>query len=191
MKKETTTFDAMLENLRETHEALESGAFDRGYQKAIEDTLDGMSDDQLAAHGLARNKNITSAYLSGYAIGSIYDIDKMTDDELAAHQLMRFPVDADGVPWTGDEKEFSLPSGEIKKFAAIAYGGGFWDVIDMDGRYSTALSCRHVPDADTPASLADELEAWCNCTDVDGDACGKPRNLAKRIRKLAKKEGER
>jgi hypothetical protein len=38
--------------------------------------------------------------------------------------------------------------------------------------------------------IADELEAWCDGADVDGDACEKPRDLADRIRKLAEKEGE-
>lgn len=37
--------------------------------------------------------------------------------------------------------------------------------------------------------IADELDAWCNSVDVDGDACDKPRDIVERIRKLAK-EGE-
>lgn len=36
--------------------------------------------------------------------------------------------------------------------------------------------------------IADELEAWCDDVDVDGDACDKPRDLAERIRKLAKED---
>jgi hypothetical protein len=32
--------------------------------------------------------------------------------------------------------------------------------------------------------IADELDAWCDRVDVDGDACEKPRALAERIRKL-------
>ena len=44
---------------------------------------------------------------------------------------------------------------------------------------------------DSLERIADELEAWCDGADVDGDACEKPRDLAKRIRKLAKKEAER
>ena len=39
--------------------------------------------------------------------------------------------------------------------------------------------------------IADELDAWCDSSDVDGDACAKPRTLADRIRKLAKREGAR
>lgn len=37
--------------------------------------------------------------------------------------------------------------------------------------------------------IADELEAWCDRVDVDGDACEKPRDIVERIRKLAKREG--
>lgn len=36
--------------------------------------------------------------------------------------------------------------------------------------------------------IADELDAWCDRTDVDGDACGEPRELARRIRRLAERE---
>lgn len=39
--------------------------------------------------------------------------------------------------------------------------------------------------------IADELEEWCNSVDVDGDACGEPRELARRIRRLASREEER
>lgn len=38
--------------------------------------------------------------------------------------------------------------------------------------------------------IADELEAWCDDSDVDGDACDVPRAIAGRIRTLAKREGE-
>jgi len=37
---------------------------------------------------------------------------------------------------------------------------------------------------DSLERIADELEAWCDRVDVDGDACDKPRDLVERIRKL-------
>ena len=43
---------------------------------------------------------------------------------------------------------------------------------------------------DSLGRIADELDEWCDRVDVDGDACDKPRDLAKRIRKLAK-DGKR
>ena len=40
--------------------------------------------------------------------------------------------------------------------------------------------------------IADELDAWCDQVDVDGNACGEPRELARRIRRLAEeREHER
>ena len=36
--------------------------------------------------------------------------------------------------------------------------------------------------------IADELEAWCDDSDVDGDACDVPRAIAGRIRRLAERE---
>lgn len=41
---------------------------------------------------------------------------------------------------------------------------------------------------DSLERIANELEAWCDDVDVDGDACDKPRDLAERIRKLAKED---
>ena len=38
--------------------------------------------------------------------------------------------------------------------------------------------------------IADELEAWCDRVDVDGDACDVPRAIAGRIRRLAAKKDE-
>ncbi len=40
------------------------------------------------------------------------------------------------------------------------------------------------------SGISDELLTWCDYADVDGNACDKPRELADRIRKLAKREGE-
>ena len=36
--------------------------------------------------------------------------------------------------------------------------------------------------------IADDLDAWCDRTDVDGNACGEPRELSERIRRLAERE---
>ena len=36
--------------------------------------------------------------------------------------------------------------------------------------------------------IADDLDAWCDRTDVDGNSCGEPRELAERIRRLAERE---
>ena len=41
---------------------------------------------------------------------------------------------------------------------------------------------------DSLERIADDLDAWCDLTDVDGNACGEPRELANRIRRLEEKE---
>ena len=41
---------------------------------------------------------------------------------------------------------------------------------------------------DSLERIADDLDAWCDLTDVDGNACGEPRELADRIRRLAERE---
>lgn len=57
-------------------------------------------------------------------------------------------------------------------------------------------SCSMFPDRfthelpDSWERIADELEAWCDDADVDGDACDVPRDIVERIRKLAKEQGE-
>lgn len=55
--------------------------------------------------------------------------------------------------------------------------------------YRTPSSLTHeLPDS--WERIADELDAWCDRVDVDGDACKKPRDIVERIRKLAAKEDE-
>lgn len=41
---------------------------------------------------------------------------------------------------------------------------------------------------DSLERIADELDAWCDQVDVDGNASGEPRELAARIRRLAERE---
>lgn len=54
--------------------------------------------------------------------------------------------------------------------------------------YRTPSSLTHER-PDSFERIADELDAWCDRVDVDGDACEKPRDIVERIRKLAEKEG--
>ena len=50
-------------------------------------------------------------------------------------------------------------------------------------------SCLTHERPDSLERIADDLDAWCDLTDVDGNACGEPRELADRIRRLAEREG--
>lgn len=104
------------------------------------------------------------------------------------NEMVDLPKDADGVPIHVGDVVYT-PSGNVANVTSIRfhvmcsfYGGG---------GVSTTFSPTDLTHArpDSLERIADELEAWCDITDVDGDACGKPRNLADRIRKLAK-EGE-
>lgn len=116
-------------------------------------------------------------------------LDAVSDSVLVKHGLVRLPVDADGVCWTGDETEHYAPNGDSIPALGLLYHHGEWFVTDRDGAY-LAKECHHTKPADPHASLADELEAWCDRVDVDGDACDVPRDLAKRIRRLAAKKDE-
>ena len=81
----------------------------------------------------------------------------------------------------------------LQAIAATLYAGGVTKVDAVCNGCHAHVS----PDSlshtrpDGLERIADELEAWCDRVDVDGAAAGKPRDLAERIRKLAKKEAER
>lgn len=156
------------------------GRVRRAHEREVAVGVAAMTNAQLAEHGL-------------YRIGSAAMWDEVRDTkdrELSEeHGLVRLPVDADGVCWTGDETEHYAPNGDSIPALGLLYHHGEWFVTDRDGAY-LAKECHHTKPADTPASLADELEAWCDAVDVDGDACDKPRALAERIRRLAAKKDE-
>lgn len=74
---------------------------------------------------------------------------------------VELPVDADGVRWTGEEREFADSDGRRGGCVGLLWLGDEWAVMDSlphDFVTDAPGMCRHVPDADTPASLADELE---------------------------------
>lgn len=119
-------------------------------------------------------------------------------------ETVELPKDADGVTWhLGDRIGGATWSVAV---CAMELREDGWHLQSHGASYDPATN-RHASDTcdtgvaarrDTPESLADELEAWCDRVDVDGDACEKPRDLAKRIRRLAdncskaeKKEGQR
>ena len=114
---------------------------------------------------------------------------KREDVEIFGVEYTALPLDADGEPIrVGDVMEW-CDSGETLTVEGIGRDVLFY--IDGENAEWTAARNKrhHHKPADTPASLADELEAWCDSVDVDGDACGKPRDIVERIRRLAEKEG--
>ena len=118
------------------------------------------------------------------------------DVTLFGVDYIALPVDADGVPiHIGDVMEW-CDSGETLTVDGIGRDVLFYiDGVNAEWIPADSIRHRHEPtvEKERPDSLdriADELEKWCDRVDVDGDACGKPRDLAKRIRRLAKKDDD-
>jgi len=107
-------------------------------------------------------------------------------------EMVELSKSADGKIWTGREVCFwtGATEGDRHELNSLAYINGRWCVEDKDfERYPAASVWYERPDG--LERIADELEAWCDRVDVDGDACDTPRDLADRIRKLAKEEDKR
>lgn len=120
-------------------------------------------------------------------------LDAVSDSVLAKHGLVRMPVDADGVRWTGDETEFITQGGKVIDLDSFFYHAksGRWAInghtlIGQIESYNPSL-CRHVTDkpADPHKELADELESLAD--GVDGRVPQVPddlRDIADRLREL-------
>lgn len=106
-------------------------------------------------------------------------------------ELVELPKSADGKIWTGREVDFwtGAADGDWHKFNSLAYINDRWCVEDNDFERYPAVSVWYER-PDSLERIANELEAWCDRVDVDGDACDKPRDLADRIRKLAERDGD-
>lgn len=125
-----------------------------------------------------------------------YEDEHMDPKELIAladrinREMVELPRDKNGVPIHVGDMLRGCDAVLVNVFTIV-------EELRFDGRWEidTTFGCITAPRLfvhDSPDSferIADELEAWCDNADVDGDACGKPRDLADRIRKLAK-EGE-
>lgn len=113
------------------------------------------------------------------------------------NEMVKLPKDRDGKPIHIGDTVYAhgFPDG---------HGGATCEVCSIEfneGRTTKAvLRYSGIVTYRTPSSLthelpdsferiADELVAWCDSVDVDGDACEKPRDIVERIRKLAKREG--
>lgn len=105
-------------------------------------------------------------------------------------ETIELPKDRDGVPIHVGDTVY-LGDGSKAIVTRISIGTNDDSVISLleNGnklaRFPWCISHKRL---DSWETIADELEAWCDSADVDGDACGKPRDLVDRIRKLAAKE---
>lgn len=109
-------------------------------------------------------------------------------------ELVELPKDRDGVPiHVGDNVWEMLGDGEDETVRSITLTGGTAAVTTACHGFMAGVRPNDLTHSspDSFERIADELEAWCDGADVDGDACDKPRNLAERIRRLASREGER
>ena len=126
--------------------------------------------------------------------GIIDSHDKAELDALAGRidaEMMELPRDRDGVPIHVGDTVWDVEDGmEFVVKSVTLYAGG---VTKVDA-VCTGCHAHVSPDSfshtrpDSWERIADELEAWCDDSDVDGDACDVPRAIAGRIRRLAERE---
>lgn len=106
-------------------------------------------------------------------------------------EMVELPKDADGVPIHVGDTVWECANGAEMTVKELRMNTDKrWVISTGGGWLYGALEVTHAR-PDSFERIADDLEAWCDESDVDKDACGVPRDLAERIRKLADKEGER
>ena len=117
-------------------------------------------------------------------VDNLYSLADRVDAE-----MVELPISADGKIWTGREECFWIEArgGAWSRHSLLSLDiidGSRWYVRDTGGiEYEAGAAWFERPDSFE--RIADELEAWCDGADVDGDAGEKPRDLAMRIRRLA------
>jgi hypothetical protein len=77
------------------------------------------------------------------------------------------PVDADGVPWTGEEETFIGPDGFEHTAASIIYNLSFesWFIRNTVGNSEVLSHCRHVKPKRTLEEIARDIDS-CSTTDI-------------------------
>ena len=114
-------------------------------------------------------------------------LDAVSDSVLVKHGLVRLPVDADGVPWTGGEYLYKDRHGDTHACAELVLHPGGWVLACSDGVCHLPEDCRHADEpADPHAELADELDRMVPHID-DGDYADALREYAEG---LAREMGE-
>ena len=107
-------------------------------------------------------------------------------------QMVELPRDADGKPIHLGDTVYNH-NGREREVTSLRLQGEdcpMWMVsAGVDGYVSPRGLTHERPDS--LKRIADDLDAWCDLTDVDGNACGEPRELAERIRRLAEREASR
>lgn len=106
-------------------------------------------------------------------------------------EMVELPRDRDGMPiHVGDTVYDKFGDGEEETVRSITLTSGTAAVTTVCHGFKAGVRPADLTHTVTDSweRIADELDEWCDGADVDGDACEKPRDLAERIRKLAKEE---
>ena len=106
-------------------------------------------------------------------------------------EMVELPKDADGVPIHVGDTVY-LDDGRKAEVRRIQLSERENSIcFDVCGDFFS-LWPEHLTHTapDSFERIAEELEAWCDRVDVDGDACDVPRDIVERIRRLAAKKDE-
>lgn len=143
---------------------------------------------RLSADDMERNPGVAQRFSPQFLRGLACRIDA---------EMAELPRGKDGRPIKPGQTVYKAVNGDDGEYVihSLRYSVPGWVVLIKRG--GADASCIVRPDVltnerpDSWERIADELDAWCDKVDVDRDACGDPRELARRIRRLASKEGER
>lgn len=113
-------------------------------------------------------------------------------------ETAELPCGKDGKPIKPGQTVYKAVNGDDGEYVVHSLRCSVPGWVALIKRVGTDSSCIVRPDVltherpDSLERIADELDAWCDQVDVDGNACGEPRELARRIRRLAEeREHER
>lgn len=102
-------------------------------------------------------------------------------------EMIELPKDSDGMPIHEGDKMY-LDDGQMFIVNCIKFvdnDNPFFYLTDVNRAAYIPTELTHTC-PDNLERIADELDEWCDGADIYGDACGVPRELVDRIRKLAK-----
>jgi hypothetical protein len=148
-----------------------------------------------AAGGRAQEGEETSTIgdeLREWACAHASDVGKRELGRIADRidaEMVELPVGADGRPIRPEEAAY-LKDGSEFLVAVLKLTDCGWMAYRPGDHVSRSPGDLYHERPDSWERIADELDAWCDRTDVDGDACGKPRELARRIRRLAERKAD-
>lgn len=110
------------------------------------------------------------------------ELDAMSNDDLLAHGLMRLPIGADGEPIRPGDVVTHPDMGGRREVTSVCLTGEGVSVGCADG--FVTLRAGLLNHADTPSTLADEIDRWID-GEQDPDEPYEPlRSIARRLRAL-------